>query len=534
MSASGAPLSRLFLEPTRGVPAVVALAVAALHAYAMGRYGYFRDELYYLACAQHLDLGYVDHPPFSIGVLAVVRALFGVSLPALRMVPLLANVAVVLVTGALVRRMGGGVFACALACTALALAPVFLAFGHFYSMNALDAVFWVAAAWLLLDVLEAPTDRRWALLGVVLGLGLENKASILWLGAGIGATLVLLRRDLLRTRGPWLAAGVAALLFAPNVVWEVRHGWPTLEFARNAMEGKYKEHSVAGFFAGAADVMSPAALPLFAVGAVAPLFVRAMRPRPPGVAAGAHERTEPGGRALAIVVLTTTAILATSRSAKPEYLAAAFPLALAPGAVVLEGWLSGRRWIRAARWALLVAVVGRGALSVPFVVPVLRVERFLAYQEALGAKPDSTEKKDMGPLPQLYADMFGWKELADAAEVAASTLTPEERAHAGVLSRTGYGAASAIELFGPPRGLPHGISGHNNFYYWGPREADGRAMIVLGGERSWAEERFESVVAAGRFDCRLCMPYEAHKTIWVARGLKQPLAEFWEERRHFE
>jgi hypothetical protein len=261
--------------------------------------------------------------------------------------------------------------------------------------------------------------------------------------------------------------------------------------------------------------MSPASLPLFAIGALAPFAMRPLRP----------------WRPLACIPLVTVLILAASKSAKSEYLAASFPLAFAPAGVAIEAWL--RRWPRI-RWAVLVPVVARAALSVPFVIPILPFERFIAYEAALGAKPDSSEKKEMGPLPQLYADMFGWNELADAVAVAAATLTPEERAHAGVLSRTGYGAAAAIELLGPPRGLPHGLSGHNNFYLWGPREADGRAMILMGGERSWAEERFASVTEVTTFDCPLCMPYEKHKTIFVVRGMKQPLREFWEERRYFE
>ena len=287
---------------------------------------------------------------------------------------------------------------------------------------------------------------------------------------------------------PWLAAAVAALVLAPNVAWETAHGWPTVEFAKNAMEGKYKEHTLASFLGGVADIMSPSSLPLFMVGALAPFAMRTLRP----------------WRPLACIPLVTFLILAASKAAKAEYLAASFPVAFAVAGVALEIWL--RAWPRG-RWALLVPVVGRAALSIPFVVPILSIDRFLAYQAALGAKPDSSEKKDMGPLPQLYADMFGWNELVDAVAVAAATLTPEERAHAGVLSR---------------------------FYLWGPREADGSVMILMGGEETWAKERFESVVAVTSFDCPLSMPYERHKTIFVARGMKQPLEEFWRDRRYFE
>jgi hypothetical protein len=515
VSAGSSPGAGTRDRSVAGVVAFAVLVVVALHASALTRYGYFRDEMYYLACAQHLAFGYVDHPPLSIGVLALVRATLGPSLVAIRLVPMLANATTIVLAGLMVRALRGGAFAAAIACLSLALAPVFLAFGQFYSMNALDAVVWALAAWTFWQVLAAPSTKRWCALGVLLGLGLENKASVLWLSAGIGVALVLYRRDLLATRGPWVAASIAALLFAPNVLWEIRHGWPTVEFARNAMEGKYRAHSIWGFFADAGEAMSPATLPVFFAGLVAPFTMRALR----------------AWRPLACTAVTTTLILLASKSAKAEYLAASLPIALAPAGVAIETWLA--RWARA-RWAVLVPIVGRAALSVPFVVPILPVERFIAYEGALGAAPRSAEKKEIGPLPQLYADMFGWNELADAAAVAAATLTPEERAHAGVLSRTGYGVASAIELLGPARGLPHGITGHNNFYYWGPREADGRAIIVMGGPRSWVDEHFASVVEVTTWDCPLCMPYERHKTIYVGRGLKEPLAEFWEERRYFE
>ena len=498
----------------------VGVAVAVLHGVVLTHYGYFRDELYYLACAQHLAFGYVDHPPFCVAVLALVRALFGPSLVAMRAVATLASVATVLLTGGLVRLLRGGIFATALACVAVAMAPVVLAFGQFYSMNSLDGLFWALAAWLLFGVLARPSVRRWLALGAVLGLGLENKASVLWLGAGMALALLVFHRELLRTLGPWLAGLLAVALALPNVLWQVAHHWPTVEFARNAMEEKYKPHTLGDFLLGVGAVANPMNLGLIFLGALAPFLapLRAFR---------FLQRARP----LACIVALTLVILLVSRSAKPEYLAAAFPLAFAPAAVALEHGL--RRWPRA-RWATLVPELVLGIGAVPFVVPVLPVERFIAYQAALGRKPDSSEKKEIGPLPQLYADMFGWPELVDAVAVASRTLTAEEHAHAAVLSRTGYGPAAAVELFGPARGTPPGITGHNNFYYWGPRTFDGTALIIMGGERSWAEERFASVTDVTTYECPLCMPYEAHKTIFVARGLKQPLAQFWEERRYFE
>jgi len=217
------------------VPLAFAALKLLLHALALTHWGYFRDEFYYLACARHLAWGYVDQPPFSIAVLALVRATLGDSLWAIRALPALAGAATVLFTGLTVRELGGGRTAQALACFAAVLPPVWLVVDHYFSMNAFDTLFWTLAAWLLLRALAGGGTRTWAVLGVVLGLGLLNKASMLWFagGAFLGLAASPLRGTL-RTRGPWLAAAIAAALFAPHVAWQVAHGWPTLEFMRNA------------------------------------------------------------------------------------------------------------------------------------------------------------------------------------------------------------------------------------------------------------------------------------------------------------
>ena len=214
-------------------------------------YGLFRDELYYLACADHLAWGYVDQPPLSIAVLAAVRALLGDSLPALRLVPALLDGVLVLLAADLARTFGGGRFAQALAGLAVAVTPVFLAMCGFYSMNAFDLVFWSLAVLIVARIIAADDRRGWLPLGIVLGLGLENKISVLFLGAGLAVALVVtpLRRHL-RRREPWLALAVALLLFVPHVVWQAQHGWPTREFIANATRYKNTALSPLDFFLG--------------------------------------------------------------------------------------------------------------------------------------------------------------------------------------------------------------------------------------------------------------------------------------------
>jgi 4-amino-4-deoxy-L-arabinose transferase-like glycosyltransferase len=166
--------------------AAIAAAKLLLQLLAIGQYGYFRDELYYLACTEHLAFGYVDHPPLSIAVLAAVRAVFGDSLVAIRIVPAVAGVATVLLTGALARRLGGGVFAQTLAALCALLSPQYLGTNHYFSMNSLDILLWTVAIWFLLDALETGTPRSWIALGLTLGLALLNKISVLWLARASG------------------------------------------------------------------------------------------------------------------------------------------------------------------------------------------------------------------------------------------------------------------------------------------------------------------------------------------------------------
>ncbi|WP_437929306.1 glycosyltransferase family 39 protein [Sorangium sp. So ce291] len=498
---------------------VVACAVLqlAVGLFTIRQYGYFRDELYYLACTRHLAFGYVDQPPLSIALLRLVRVFGGDSLVGLRVVPLLAGVAVIALTGRLVVRLGGGALAAALACFAVVGAPVLLAFHHRYSMNALDGVFWLAAALLLARAVESRRLGAWAWLGVVLGLGLENKLSVLWLGAGVALALVLFDRPALRTRGPYVAAAIAAALFLPHLVWQVVNGLPTVEFMRNALQLKYRERSFLGFLAEVVLVMNPAALPIWAVGLTAPFVTR-----PRGTA-----------RILACVALTAFAIVAATRSGKAEYLAAVIPIPLALGACAIERWSTTP--VRTAGVALLGAgIVGMAILVAPFAVPVLPVERFIAYQRALGMTPSSSEKKELAELPQGYADMFGWTELVDVVADAVPHLSPAERERAVIWTVSGgYGSAAALEILGRERGLPPVISGHNNYWLWGPGRYDGSVAIVVGGRREQIAPYFESLEQTGVVECGLCMPYENHKPVYIARGLRAPLARVWAEEKSF-
>ena len=238
--------------------AVLALAVH-LVANALGGYGYFRDELYYIACSKRLAAGYVDQPPLSIFVLAGAVRIFGDSVFAIRLVPaVLCGISAALV-GLLAQRMGGGRAAVVLASLAFMAAPQILGFHSYYSMNSLDIMFWLLVVHALLGAAERGALRNWLLLGLVVGLGLLNKTSMLWLGAGVGAAILFSRelRRQLATPGPYAAAALALVLFSPFVIWNALHGWPHTEFMRNATEGKYSSLTRTRFLADQFLAMNP-------------------------------------------------------------------------------------------------------------------------------------------------------------------------------------------------------------------------------------------------------------------------------------
>jgi hypothetical protein len=505
------------LRSSLGLIAGLALAKLVLHLVTngLGGYGIFRDELYYLACTRHLGLGYVDHPPLSIYLLAASSRLFGESIFALRFLPALFGSITVFLVGWLARELGGGRWAQLLAGLASLASLIFLAMDSVYSMNAFDHLVWAVVAVLVARLLRTGQHVYWPLIGAAVGLGLLNKVGVLWLGAGIAVGLLATReRRWLGTRWPWLAGLLALVLFSPYVWWNLTHDMAHLEFIRNAMAGKYSGLSPWAFLTEQLLVQNPVTLPVWLSGLI---FLLA----------------SPSGRRyrmLGWIYLVSLLILVANGHSKAEYLSPAYTILFAAGGVALERWL-GRRGLAWVRVVIAVQLVA-GLILAPLVVPILPVETFIAYAETLGVQPSTSENKELSELPQFYADMFGWEEKAAAVAEVYDSLPPGDKAVAAILAEN-YGRAGAIDHFGPEMGLPFAISTHNSYWLWGPRDTTGEVVIVLGGERQDLEERFESVELADRVPCHYCMPYESDLPIFVCRDLKLPIAELWHLAKHY-
>jgi 4-amino-4-deoxy-L-arabinose transferase-like glycosyltransferase len=341
----------------RTILIVLAAAKLCIHLFTSQGYGFFRDEFYYIACSEHLDWGYVDHPPLLIILLWGARRILGDSLFAIRFLPAVAGALTVYIIGLMTRELGGQRFAVALAMVAAIVVPEYLGLNHVFSMNAFDILFWSLSAYLLIRILKGDDRHLWILLGLVLGVGLENKISVLWMGVGLGVGLLVTpSRKWLATPWPWISAALALVVFAPYITWQVAHEWPTLEFIENATTRKMAPVSAWDFLAGQTLVVHPLNLPIWLSGLAFFLFLK-----------DGHRFRLLGWMYVVVVVILVSA--GTSRSG---YLVPTYTWLLAAGGVVFEKATERTKpWLRAGLVGLLC--VG-GLVTAPLALPVLPVE----------------------------------------------------------------------------------------------------------------------------------------------------------------
>lgn len=479
-------------------------------------YGYFRDELYYLACSDHLAFGYVDQPALSIFILKLHTLIAGKSLVAIRIIPAVAGGATVFVTGLITREMGGRKFAQFLACLC-SFSFITLAMDGYYSMNSIDIFLWALTVYILLKIIKTERAALWIALGIVLGLGLANKINVLFLGVGLFAGLALTeQRKWLTSKWPYLAGVIAFILFAPYVVWNAVNDWPHLEFIHNASTKKYAGLTPIRFIADQFLLNNPVASLVWIAGIIGLLSMNILKPY----------------RILIFLFLGPFIIFVINGTSKAEYLSPAYCILWAAGAIVWEHITTAKRMGKTFRVGIIAIIIIPLLILLPMVLPVLPVENFITYSKKLGFAPDSNEGKELSELPQFYADMFGWKEKADAVARAYQTLTPEEKRDCVIYSNN-YGRCGAIDLFGKSLGLPPVIGSHNNYWIWGPGNASGRIVIILGGNKDDLQRDFQSVEEVTISTCRYCMPYENNVPVFICRDIRTPLPELWPRTKSF-
>jgi len=476
----------------------------------ISRYGFFRDELYYMACGRHLAWGYVDQPPLVALVAWFARHFLGNSLFGHRLLPVFAGVAVVCTTGFFTRDLGGGRLAQFFACLGILFAPAYLAFDSFLSMNAFEPLFWLLCAWIVLRIVKGASPKLWLAFGAVAGIGLENKHTMLVFGFALVVGLLLSGEyRLFRSPWIWIGALVAFAIFLPNLLWEMKNGWPQIEVVRNAQQFKNVSVSPLLFIWDQVLFLNPVALPLWIAGLGWFFF------------SPAGKRFRFFGFAYFIVLGVFIALDGKSYYPLPVY-----PILIAAGGIAFENAsaIPSRRWLRPAFASLLILA---GIATLPFGVPLLPVTAFLRYSQLIPiAHYAKTERDATVELPQLYADMLGWQNIVAGVSKIYHALPESERADCAIVTGN-YGEAGAIDYYGPALGMPPAISGHNSYFYWGPRSYSGRCVILFGDRSEELKKLFGDVHEAATISNPYSMPIERELHVYVCRKPSAPLAILW-------
>jgi len=473
-------------------PALTGLAggVVVLLLSVAGRYGYHRDELYFLRAGREPAFGYVDQPPLSPLLAHAADTLFGGSLVGLRLLPALAAGLTVLCTGLIAREFGGSRAAQALAAACAAVSSILLGTGHLLSTTTFDLLAWTVLSWLIVRGLR-DGGRGWLLAGLVAGVALQNKTTpVFQLGAVTAGVLLVGPRSVWRSPWPWLGGLVALALWAPNLIWQAGHGFPQLALSRAIAAGSSgTSEPWYAFLPYQLLLIGPLLVPVWTVG-----WWRLARD--PAL------RT---WRAFAVAyVLLAVVFMATG--GKPYYLAGLYPVLLAAGAEPVVRWARARR----VRTALLgAALLGSLAASVFIVLPVVPVDRLART-----------------PVPDLYYDAgetVGWPEFAATVSAVRQRIPAEEP----VAVLTGnYGEAGAVDRFLPR--LAPAYSGHNAYGTWGPPPDDADTMIAVGLPEEHLRTWFGQVELAARIDNGVGLANDEQNTpVWIVGDRRASWDVLW-------
>ncbi len=488
----------------------IALVAFLAHFGTAWRYGYFRDELYFIACGRHLAWGYVDQPPL-VALAAWLAQPAHDALLALRVLPCLAAALTAYVAVQIARELGGGRFAQWLAGVAVALTPAYLLLGNVLTTTSFEPLSWILVVWCAM--------RRWWLpLAAAATFGLYGKYSmaLLLLALLIGLLLTKERRDLAT---PWLAicAAITFVLVLPNLWWQAAHGWPFFAVLqgdaahRHAFNNGWLLESqslVSNAWSFASEQLvytNPLAAPVWLCGLIAPFTWQRLR----------------GLRfiSLAYVVLF---IAAVALEAKGYYIIGIYGALLAIGAVVVERAMA---WLRVALFAALAATA---IATMPLSIPVLPIGGFIGYSQALGLTGQGADAHVIQPI---YAEQFGWDRLA--RDVAGVYNALPDRANVAIYADT-YADAGAIDFFGPAYGLPSAIGSQNSYWLWGTHGYSGNTIIAIGATRiDLVKQYYRTCTLVRSSNEPLKWVVEGPAPIFVCTNPTMPLDQIWPHLRWY-
>jgi len=499
---------RTFLISDLGILLLLALSRIILHAFTNGVHGFHRDELGLLDDARYLAWGYVTYPPLTPFLGRIAMEIFGqTNIAGIRFFSSLAQGAALVLAGLMARDLGGKRWVVVVTGIAVWIAPLSLDQGALFQYVSFDYLWWVLVAFCMLRLLKTENPRWWLGIGAAVGIGMMTKYTMGFFVVGlVGAVLLTPLRRYLKSRWLWAGAGLAVLIFLPNLLWQIQHNFISLQHlstihARDVEIGRTDTFLLDQFLMGT----NPLNFPWWLAGVYFYLFSRAGRAfRPLG---------------WMYVIPLALFILAKGRG---YYLAPAYPMLLAAGFVIGERWLAGlKNWLASLLKGLTyLTFAAGGAFMLAFAIPAAPIPSpWWDFQSSL-----NTDLKEE----------IGWPELAQTVAHIRASLPAEDQARVGILANS-YGEAGALNMYGPALGLPTTISAVNSHWLRGYGDPPPKVVIVVGYPTDWPYAYFDSCTLAGQIPNPYHLDNEEAKVpnIYVCRQMRGSWQEFWKRIQHF-
>lgn len=446
-----------------------------LHLFTNTRYSFHRDEYLYLMEGLHLDWGYFEVPPFTPFIGGILMEMGG-SLWLVRLVPALVGCLMVWLVGRLTRSLGGGIWAVALACLGMTVSFIFLRVNSLFQPVSFNQLFWLLSAYWLVRIAQNEKPWHWYALGVTVGIGLLNKYSIAFYLVALAIGFLLSpHRKSLKSWHPWIAIGLALLLFLPNLLWQQSHHWPLWAHMQDLHATQLVNVSV-GQFIGDQFLFHFGVSLIWLAGLAGVFLIPSLKPyRFVGIAF--------------IIVISLLIYL----SGKSYYSMGAYPVLFVMGGLALAHWLP-----KVVKWILVVLIVLPIIPLSPYALYLLSHEKMEKYAAEVNEKygldgPLIWEDGEVHALPQDYADMIGWEEMVEKVGRFYHSL-PEEEQHSLLLWGGNYGHAGALNYFREKYQLPVAYSFNSSFLIWNPDTISFDRMLLVDDRFSLESDWFENVV----------------------------------------
>jgi hypothetical protein len=483
-----------------------------------GYYGYHADEIVYIACSKRLAPGYIDHPPFSIFLLRIIRLFLGDSILAIRLLPALASAFSIFLVGIITKKLGGQEFAQGLACFASAIIPHYLLTNTFYSPSSFEPLLLTCCILILIIIIQDNKQWYWLLLGLMMGIGLINKHTFVIFGFAIFIGIIFTPlRKYFYNKFFWFGILITVIVILPNIIWQIHNNFISIEHYKS-ISIRDAESSAFMFILMQIITTNPVVFPIWLLGIIFLFFKTEGKPY----------------RVFGWMFLTSFIFFLLTKTSRSDRVGTIYPILIASGSIMIEIWINriNKNWFKPVIISILI--IG-GIFSFSTFLPILPPNVLFKYSKIMGYNDQALveEKKTIisSQYPAMYLQIFanksGWESLVEDVASAYNGLADKDKKNAIILASNCW-EAGAIEFFGPKYNLPMVISPHMSYWSWGHGNATGDLVISIGVSKEILDMLFEKVEDSGIIHtCDFCIYYEDKLPVYICRKIKIPVKEVW-------